>query len=87
MLSEFENQLYEIYPDFFRHAEANRRWNIKQDTPRHNVNPNLHDKISYVLKGCTSIEMYLPGFSSKNLQMIGARPRQVAFMKGFLCLS
>ncbi len=70
MPTEFENQLYELYLDFFRHAEANRRWNIEKDIPWDKVNPNISEKIAYILEGFTAVEMFLPDYTSKSLHLI-----------------
>lgn len=72
MLTEFESRLYELYLDFFRHAEANRRWNIEKDIPWDQCNPNISEKVTFILEGFTAVEMFLPDYTSKSLQMIRA---------------
>ena len=31
--AEFENQFYDLYRQFFRRAEDDRRWNVEKDVP------------------------------------------------------
>ncbi|MSQ15383.1 MAG: hypothetical protein EXR50_05925 [Dehalococcoidia bacterium] len=72
MPTEFENRLYELYLDYFRHAEDNRRWNIERDIPWDQINPNMSEKVAFILEGFTAVEMYLPDYTSKSLQMVRA---------------
>ena len=66
----FENRFYELYLDFFRHAEAGRRWNIDKDIPWDKCNPETNDKVAYLVEGFTGVEMYLPDYTSKILHLV-----------------
>ncbi len=67
---QFENQLYELYRDFFRRAEAERRWNIEKDIPWEKCNPQTRDSVALIVESFCAVELFLPDYTSKLLHLI-----------------
>jgi acyl-[acyl-carrier-protein] desaturase len=68
--AEFENQFYELYLSFFHRAEAERRWNLLKDIPWEKSNPTVSDEIALIVESFTAVELFLPDYTSKILELI-----------------
>src|SRR5438874_4904292 len=66
---EVEGALWRIYRDFFDTAERKRRWNIRDDVPWDQCNPNLDPAIADVVETFCAVELYLPDYLSKVLPL------------------
>lgn len=70
MSNAIEDALYENYLEYFHHAEERRRWNVKKDIPWNKANPNTSDLVADVVETFCAVELFLPDYTSKMLQMI-----------------
>src|ERR1700690_2501735 len=70
MSAQFENQFYELYVDFFNRAEVERRWNVQKDIPWGKSNPKMSDEIALIVESFMAVELFLPDYTSKILQLI-----------------
>jgi acyl-[acyl-carrier-protein] desaturase len=68
--AEFENQFYDLYRQFFRRAEDDRRWNVEKDIPWNKANPKVSDNIALIVESFMAVELFLPDYTSKILQLI-----------------
>ena len=67
---EVESELWQIYRDYFDHAERKRRWRIRDDIPWDECNPNLDPAIADVIETFCCVELYLPDYVSKVLPLV-----------------
>jgi acyl-[acyl-carrier-protein] desaturase len=67
---EVEAALWRIYRDYFDTAERKRRWNIVEDVPWDQCNPNLDPAIVDVVETFCCVELYLPDYVSKVLPLV-----------------
>jgi acyl-[acyl-carrier-protein] desaturase len=67
---EVERSLWRLYRDFFDTAERKRRWNICEDVPWDQCNPNLDPAIADVVETFCCVELYLPDYVSKVLPVV-----------------
>lgn len=51
-------------------AEAKRRWNVFEDIPWEQANPETSETLAQCVETFCAVEMYLPDFTAKLLQMI-----------------
>jgi acyl-[acyl-carrier-protein] desaturase len=65
-----EDQFYELYRDYFRHAENGRRWNLERDIPWNACNPKTSEKVAQAVEAFMAVEMYLPDYTSKILHLV-----------------
>ena len=70
IIPEIEPQLWKIYREFFDLAEKRRRWNISEDIPWNECNPNLNPAIADVVETFCAVELYLPDYNAKILPMV-----------------
>lgn len=70
MNAQFENQFFELYCEFFRQAEANRRWNIQKDIPWDRCNPKVSDNIALIVESFCAVELFVPDYTSKITQLV-----------------
>jgi acyl-[acyl-carrier-protein] desaturase len=70
MSAELENKFYELYIQFFNRAECERRWNVQKDIPWDKANPQTDDKIALIVESFMAVELYLPDYTSKILQLV-----------------
>lgn len=68
--AEFENQFYDLYRLFFRRAEHDRRWNVEKDIPWGKCNPKTTDQVALIVESFMAVELFLPDYTSKILQLI-----------------
>lgn len=67
---QMERQFYELYLAFFHHAEKHRRWNLQEDIPWEQVNPQTDDAIADIMESFMAVEMYLPDYTAKAMQIV-----------------
>lgn len=65
-----EELFFENYLKFFQRAEEKRRWNIERDIPWDKVNPEASCLTATIVQFFSAVEMYLPDYTSKMMQMI-----------------
>jgi acyl-[acyl-carrier-protein] desaturase len=70
MSAQFENRFYELYLEFFNRAEGERRWNVQKDIPWHEANPNVSDEIALIVESFMAVELFLPDYTSKILNLV-----------------
>lgn len=68
--AQFENRFYELYREFFNRAETERRWNIEKDIPWKLANPAVSDDITLIVESFCAVELYLPDYTSKIMQLV-----------------
>jgi acyl-[acyl-carrier-protein] desaturase len=68
--AELENRFYELYLEFFNRAESERRWNVQKDIPWEKSSPTVTDEIALIVESFMAVELYLPDYTSKILQLI-----------------
>src|SRR4029077_16821699 len=51
-------------------AEADRRWNLQKDIPREKANPRMPDDIALIVESFMAVELYLPDYTSKILDLV-----------------
>lgn len=64
---ELRNRIYRLFRDFFDRAEKKRRWNLRDDIPWNDCNPNLPPIIADVVQTFCSVELFLPDYLSKQM--------------------
>jgi acyl-[acyl-carrier-protein] desaturase len=67
---QFENRFYELYLEFFNRAESERRWNVQKDIPWDRCNPKVTDEIALIVESFCAVELFLPDYTSKILQLV-----------------
>jgi len=65
-----EELFFENYLKFFQRAEEKRRWNMERDIPWDKVNPEASCLTATIVQFFSAVEMYLPDYTSKMMQMI-----------------
>lgn len=72
MRDDLGPQFYNLYLEYFHKAEAHRRWNLLDDVPWEHVGRDPDPEIAQVVQAYTAVELYLPDYTSKILQMVRA---------------
>lgn len=57
-----ENRFYELFLEFFAHAEAKRRWNVFEDIPWHKATPTPDPEVVNLIETYYAVELYLPDY-------------------------
>ncbi len=70
MNSKIEQRFFEHYLEYFKLAEDRRRWNLWKDVPWDKCNPNASPLIADVVEAFSAVEMFLPDYTAKILQLI-----------------
>lgn len=65
-----EANIYRLYREFFDKAERRRRWNLRDDIPWDQCNPNLGPAIADVVESFCAVELFLPDYVGKILPLI-----------------
>src|SRR5690242_20415647 len=65
-----EEKFFNQYLEYFKLAEDRRRWNIWKDIPWEEVNRDASPLIAEVVEAFSAVEMFLPDYTAKILQMI-----------------
>jgi acyl-[acyl-carrier-protein] desaturase len=68
--SRLEDIFFENYLRYFKNAEAKRRWHVERDIPWHLASPRASDLTADIVQFFSAVEMFLPDYTSKMLQMI-----------------
>src|SRR5258708_4750458 len=68
--SKIEQRFFEHYLEYFKLAEDRRRWNLWKDVPWDKCNPNASPLIADVVEAFSAVEMFLPDYTAKILQLI-----------------
>jgi acyl-[acyl-carrier-protein] desaturase len=64
------SRLYQLYATFFDKAERERRWNPYRDIPWEKVNKDISDEMTLCAETFLCVEMYLPDYVSKGLNVV-----------------
>jgi acyl-[acyl-carrier-protein] desaturase len=67
---KIEERFFQHYLEFFRLAEDRRRWNLWKDIPWDEVNPETSAWVADVVEAFSAVEMFLPDYTAKILQLI-----------------
>ncbi|MCG3195666.1 MAG: hypothetical protein GHCLOJNM_00133 [bacterium] len=70
MSATLENRFYDLYTEYFHRAEATRRWNMLNDIPWDLARKEVPDYIPYIVESFCAVELYLPDYTSKILQLV-----------------
>ena len=65
-----EDFFYRELLKYLKLAEEKRRWNLFKDIPWEQCNPDTSDTLAQCVETFCAVEMYLPDFTSKLLEMI-----------------
>lgn len=65
-----EEFFYKELIKYLKLAEEKRRWNVFNDIPWEEANPDTTDTLAHCVETFCSVEAYLPDFTSKMLHMI-----------------
>jgi acyl-[acyl-carrier-protein] desaturase len=65
-------KIWQAYRDFFDISEKKRRWNVRDDIPWEQCNPNLDPVIADVVETFCMVELFLPDYLSKQLPQVRA---------------
>jgi len=65
-----EEKFFSQYLEYFKLAEDRRRWNIWKDIPWEEANRDASPLIAEVVEAFSAVEMFLPDYTAKILQMI-----------------
>lgn len=68
--AQMEDFFYRELLKYLKLAEEKRRWNVFKDIPWDAANPETSDQLAHCVETFCAVEMYLPDFTSKLLQMI-----------------
>jgi acyl-[acyl-carrier-protein] desaturase len=63
-------RIYSAYRDYFDQAERKRRWNVREDIPWNQCNPDIDPAIADVVQTFCMVELYLPDYLSKQLPQV-----------------
>jgi acyl-[acyl-carrier-protein] desaturase len=69
-MGQMEEFFYRELLKYLKLAEEKRRWNVFKDIPWDRANPDSEDTLAHCVETFCAVEMYLPDFTSKLLEMI-----------------
>lgn len=69
-----ENRFYELFLEFFAHAEACRRWNVFEDIPWHQATKTPDPEVTSLVETYYAVELYLPDYV-RHVLGIEAKPQ------------
>jgi acyl-[acyl-carrier-protein] desaturase len=69
---ETRAKLYTAFRSYFDMAERKRRWNVTNDIPWDQCNPDLDPAIADVVKTFCMVELYLPDYLAKLIPQVRA---------------
>jgi acyl-[acyl-carrier-protein] desaturase len=64
--------IYQLYRDFFDHAEKKRRWSVRDDIPWEKCNRSLNPAVADVVESFCAVELFLPDYVGKILPLVRA---------------
>ncbi|HZO14394.1 MAG TPA: acyl-ACP desaturase [Polyangiaceae bacterium] len=70
MKMRIEERLYREYMEFFEKAERERRWNIFNDVPWDQINPDAPEELALCAETFASVEMYLPDYVAGGINVV-----------------
>lgn len=63
-----ERRFFAAYKEFFDHAEAKRRWNLREDIPwAETKRGGIDEKLVSIVEAFWAVEMYIPDYNGKIL--------------------
>ncbi len=65
-----EERFFDLYLEYFKLAEDRRRWNLWRDVPWEQANPESSPLIANIVEGFSAVEMFLPDYTAKIMQLI-----------------
>jgi acyl-[acyl-carrier-protein] desaturase len=65
-----EEKLYRLYMEFFEKAERERRWNVFEDIPWDQINPEASEDLALCVETFASVESYLPDFVAHGINVV-----------------
>ena len=68
--AQVEEIFFEGYLRYFKTSEEKRRWNMWRDIPWDKANNNSSDVTADIVESFTAVEMYLPDYTHKIMQLI-----------------
>ena len=68
--TKLEEELYRIYMEFFEKAERERRWNVFDDIPWDQINPDASDNLALCAETFASVELYLPDYVAGGINIV-----------------
>ena len=63
-------KMYQLFREYFDKAEKKRRWNLVNDIPWDQCNPNLNPAIADIVETFCAVELYLPDYLSKLIPQV-----------------
>ena len=68
--AQIEEIFFESYLRYFKTSEEKRRWNMWRDIPWDKTNPDSSDVTAAIVESFSAVEMYLPDYTHKIMQLI-----------------
>jgi acyl-[acyl-carrier-protein] desaturase len=65
-----ENRFYDLYIEFFAHAEANRRWNVFDDIPWTSATRTPDPEVASLVETYYGVELYLPDYVHHTMRIL-----------------
>jgi acyl-[acyl-carrier-protein] desaturase len=65
-----ENRFYDLFLEFFAHAEAHRRWNVFEDIPWHQATQTPDPEVANLIETYYAVELYLPDYIRHTLGIV-----------------
>lgn len=63
-------EIWKLYREFFDVAERRRRWNMRDDIPWDQCNPNTSPAVADIVESFCAVELFLPDYVGKALPMV-----------------
>jgi acyl-[acyl-carrier-protein] desaturase len=68
--AQMEEIFFESFLKYFKTSEEKRRWNMWRDIPWDKTSPNSTDVTAMIVESFSAVEMYLPDYTHKIMQLI-----------------
>ena len=68
--AQIEEIFFESFLRYFRTSEEKRRWNMWRDIPWEKTSPNTTEITASIVESFSAVEMFLPDYTSKIMQLI-----------------
>ncbi|MES2461364.1 MAG: acyl-ACP desaturase, partial [Armatimonadota bacterium] len=68
--AQVEEIFFENFLKYFKNAEEKRRWSIDKDIPWDKTSPNSTEVTAQIVESFTAVEMYLPDYTHKIMELI-----------------
>ena len=68
--TDLDRKFYDLYKEFFDHAEDKRRWNLQKDIPWAEVKPvgDVGEDLVSIVEAFFAVEIYIPDYNAKLLR-------------------